>query len=97
LSAGKNVDDAQATVDQAVKNLRLHGGKRSGSLASETIFRSADKELKELRGFENATRADTSKSPADRATSIKAIRDRMLAVQERARQDYRALRQGADA
>lgn len=60
-------------------------------------FRTADKELKDLRRQEKEARNDPSMDRKQRADLIAIIRENMRQVQEEARSTYRAIRQRTPA
>lgn len=86
-SAGRDEADADLTIEALAAELRARPSKsgRGISVPSETMFRSADSQIKELRAQEDAIRRDKSVARADRETRIRELREQMRGVMTRAR------------
>ena len=88
---GPQGDAAATTVEKGDNELGVHQRKRKDTVTpdAETIFRNADKELKDLRRQEQEARHDR----AARVQRIKDIRENMRQVQDEARKAYRKLKE----
>ncbi len=88
-------DDARRTVERGYERFDVQPGKRKGTIRSEaeSIFRDAQKELKDLRNQEAQVRADPELDRKAKNDLIETIRENMRQVQDEARKAYRQIRQ----
>lgn len=96
--SGPNGGAATSTIEDGVNKFGARAGKKAGTVTSdaEKVFRETDKELKALRQQEKEARNDPAMDRKARESAIKAIRESMREVQERARKAYREIRRPSD-
>lgn len=93
----RRADDARKTVEGGYDRFDIQPGKKKGSIRSdaESIFRDAQKELKDLRGQEAQVRSDPKMDRKARNDLIENIRENMRQVQDEARKAYRQIKEPA--